>query len=52
MSETAREGLDEVEAGDKGAASLVKKEERKRPEDAEAAEQEREDGPEGRGVAR
>ncbi len=52
MSETAREGLDEAEAGDKSGASLVNKVERKRPEDAEAAEQERSDGPEGRGVAR
>ena len=52
MSETAREGLDEAETGDKGGASLVNKEERKRPEDVEAAEQERSDGPEGRGMAR
>lgn len=52
MSETTREGLDEAEAGDKAGASLVSKEEKKRPEAAEAAEQERSDGPDGRGVAR
>lgn len=52
MSETTREGLDEAESGGKGGAALVDKEERKRPEDAEAAEQERSDGPGGRGVAR
>lgn len=52
MSETAREGLDEAETGDKGGASLVGKVEKKRPEDAEAVEQERSDGPDGRGVAR
>ncbi len=52
MSETTREGLNDAEAGDKMGASLVKKGEQKRPEDAEAVEQTRSDGPPGRGLDR
>ena len=52
MSETTEKGLDEAETGDESGAPLVIEEERARPEDAEAAEQEQADGPEGRGVSR
>lgn len=52
MSETTKQGLDEAETGDESGAPLVIHEEKKRSEDAEAAEQERSDGPKGRGVAR
>ncbi len=52
MSETTKKGLDEAEAGDAKGGSVVTAETQEHPENAEAAEQTREDGPEGRGVAR
>ena len=52
MSETTRKGIEDVEKGDKTGAAAVNEAERERPEDAEAVEQERSDGPEGRGVER
>jgi hypothetical protein len=52
MSETTKKGLDEAEAGKKKGGSVVTAEEQEHPENAEAAEQEREDGPPGRGVER
>ena len=51
-SEPTRTGLDKAEAGDKAGATLVEQAERTKPEDAEAVEQARSDGPEGRGVER
>ncbi len=52
MSDKAQEGLEKAETGDESGAPLVIEEEKKKLGDAEAAEQERSDGPAGRGVAR
>ena len=52
MSDAAKKGLEEAETGDESGAPLVIHEEKTKPENAEAAEQERSDGPKGRGVAR
>ena len=51
-AETARAGLDDVETGDTTGAAAVNEAEREHPEDVEAVEQARSDGPEGRGVER
>jgi hypothetical protein len=51
-ADTAREGIEDVERGDAAGATAVNETERAHPEDAEAVEQERSDGPPGRGVER
>jgi hypothetical protein len=52
MSEATKKGLDEAEAGEAKGGSVVTAETQEHPENAEAAELAREDGPEGRGLAR
>jgi len=49
MSEATKKGLDEAEAGEAKGGSVVTAETQEHPENAEQA---REDGPEGRGLAR
>jgi hypothetical protein len=52
MSDATRKGLAEAETGDESGAPLVVEQEQEHPADAEAAEQEQSEGPEGRGVSR